>query len=121
MSVQTPQLEILKHADVAINHGGINTIDECVLAGVPMLVSCGGETDMAGNTARIVHHGIGLAADPERDTTDRILGRLDRLLVDDVFKHNLVRMGRAYRAYAENGVAEGVIDELLAGQRGSHP
>jgi UDP:flavonoid glycosyltransferase YjiC (YdhE family) len=116
-----PQPEVLEHADVAIVHGGINTIDECVLAGVPMLVSCGGETDMAGNTARVVHHGIGLAADPERDTANRILGRLDRLLVDDVFKQNLAQMGRAYRAYAEDGVAEGVIDELLAGQRGSHP
>jgi UDP:flavonoid glycosyltransferase YjiC (YdhE family) len=111
-----PQLEVLAHADAAVVHGGVNTIDECVLAGVPMLVSCGGETDMAGNTARIVHHGIGLAADPERDTTGRITERLDRLLDEPTFADKLSRMRRAYREYADNGVAEHVVGDLLAGR-----
>jgi UDP:flavonoid glycosyltransferase YjiC (YdhE family) len=109
-----PQLEVLAHANAAIVHGGINTADECVLAGVPMLVACGGETDMAGNTARVVHHGIGLAADPERDTPSRILGRLDRLLGDSTFADNLDEMRRVYRSYADKEVAERTVDELLA-------
>ena len=116
-----PQLEVLAHADAAVVHGGINTIDECVLAGVPMLVSCGGETDMAGNTARVVYHGIGLAADPEEDGTEQILDRLDRLLDDAVITGNLDRMGRAYRNYAERGEAERVVDDLLADRLGPNP
>jgi UDP:flavonoid glycosyltransferase YjiC (YdhE family) len=116
-----PQLEILAHADAAVVHGGINTIDECVLAGVPMLVACGGETDMAGNTARVVHHGLGLAADPDGDGTEQILGRLDRLLGDAAIRDNLDRMGRAYRAYGERGEAERAVDDLLAGRRGPRP
>ncbi|MEE4270338.1 MAG: nucleotide disphospho-sugar-binding domain-containing protein [Thermoanaerobaculales bacterium] len=116
-----PQLEVLSHADAAIVHGGINTIDECVLAGVPMLVVCGGETDMAGNTARVLHHGLGLAADPVGDGAVHILGRLDRLLGDAAIKENLDRMGLAYRTYAENGEVERVVDDLLGGRRGAPP
>lgn len=118
---RAPQLEILARADAAIVHGGINTIDECVLAGVPMLTSCGGETDMAGNTVRVVHHGIGLAADPERDTTGRILDRLDRLLGDLSIAGNLSRMGALYRAYSEEEVAQRAVDRLLFGGRGPSP
>ena len=61
-----PQLDVLRHADGCVTHGGINTLDECVLNLVPMLVYCGFETDMAGNTGRVVHHGIGLAGDRDR-------------------------------------------------------
>ena len=113
-----PQLEVLTHADAAIVHGGINTIDECVLAGVPMLVTCGGETDMAGNTARVVHHGLGVAGDPDGDDADRILARIQQLLDDDAFGGNVNRMRLAYRAYADRGVAERAVDELLAGRGG---
>jgi UDP:flavonoid glycosyltransferase YjiC (YdhE family) len=67
-----PQLEVLEHADAAVTHGGINTLDECVLAGVPILVYCGHETDMAGNTARVVHHGIGIAGDRRKDSAQTI-------------------------------------------------
>lgn len=33
-----PQLEILRRADVAVFHGGFNTLRECMVCGVPMLV-----------------------------------------------------------------------------------
>ena len=33
-----PQVQVLQHADVAVTHGGISTVDECVLSGVPTLV-----------------------------------------------------------------------------------
>ena len=62
-----PQVDVLRQADVAVTHGGIGTVDECVSSGVPVLVYCGWETDMAGTTARVLHHGIGLAGDRRRD------------------------------------------------------
>jgi MGT family glycosyltransferase len=113
-----PQLEVLARADAAIVHGGISTVDECVLAGVPMLVVCGGHTDMRGNMARVVHHGIGLAADPARDTPDRILQSLDRLVSEDSFADRLDQMGRAYRRYGTQRVAERVVEELLVDHPG---
>jgi UDP:flavonoid glycosyltransferase YjiC (YdhE family) len=108
-----PQLDVLKHADVAVTHGGINTIDECVLNGVPALVYCGSETDMAGTTARVVHHGIGIAGDRRRDETADIRAHIDRLLRDPRFGQNVRRLQRCYATYAEQRVAERAVASLL--------
>jgi UDP:flavonoid glycosyltransferase YjiC (YdhE family) len=108
-----PQLRVLDHADVMVTHGGINSIDECVLNGVPALVYCGFQTDMGGATARLVYHGLGLGGDP-RDSTADIRARVDRLLQEPSFHMNLERFGRAYRAYREGQVAERAVEHLLA-------
>ena len=109
-----PQLEVLQHADVAVTHGGINTIDECVLSGVPMLVYCGFETDMAGNTSRVVHHGIGIAGDRQRDRTEDIGEQIDRLLREPRFRNRVSRLRESYTAYSEHRVAEQTVDTFLA-------
>jgi len=108
-----PQLSVLKHADVAVTHGGISSVDECVLNEVPMLVYCGLETDMAGTTARLVHHGIGIAGDRPRDTTPVIREHIDRLLREPGFGDNLGRLRRQYLAYADDRVAERAVASLL--------
>jgi zeaxanthin glucosyltransferase len=108
-----PQIEVLRDADVAVIHGGINTVDECVLSGVPMLVYCGFETDMGGTTARVAHHGLGLIGDRRRDTSPVIHNRIDRLLNDPRFRRNVERLRKPYLAYRTNRVAEGVIASLL--------
>ena len=72
-----------------------------------MLVYCGHETDMAGNTARVVHHGIGLAGDPETrhhgddPRPDRPAARRAALREQPESS-----CGDVYAAYAENRVAE---------------
>ena len=108
-----PQLTVLRHADVVVTHGGINTVDECVLQGVPMLVYCGFQTDMAGTTARVVHHGIGIAGDRRKDSTRIMREQIERLLHEPYFRINLARLRRQYQAYAENRVAEAVVESLL--------
>jgi len=110
-----PQVHVLRHADVAVTHGGVSTIDECVLSGVPTLVYCGWETDMAGTTARVVHHGIGIAGNRQRDRTTDIRAHVDRLLVEPGFRERVRRLQGLYAAYAENRVAERAVDALLEG------
>lgn len=107
-----PQLEVLRHADVAIVHGGIHTVDESVLAGVPQLVSCGWKTDMAGNTARIVFHGLGLEL-RANDGPEEIRRHLDRLLDEESFRATARRFGDAYRRYAERGATQRAVERLL--------
>jgi UDP:flavonoid glycosyltransferase YjiC (YdhE family) len=111
----TPQTQVLQHADVMVTHGGINTLDECVTYGVPMLVYRGGETDMAGNAARVVYHGLGIAGDGRRDGVDDIRHHLDRLLHNSEFADNVEHMRRRYRAYIQDRVAERTVDLLLGG------
>ena len=110
-----PQLRVLQHADVAVTHGGINTLDECVLHEVPMLVYCGFETDMAGNTARVEHHGIGIAGDSSRDTREEMGLRLEALLHQPTYHDRVGRLRRAYISYAENRVAERVVESMIEG------
>ncbi|MEE4174538.1 MAG: glycosyltransferase [Xanthomonadales bacterium] len=112
-----PQLEVLPHCDVAVVHGGINTIDECVLARVPMLVCNGRETDMPGNQARVVHHGLGLAADPGRDGPPQIRRALEQLQGDSRFVEALERQAEAYERYERDRMAERAIENLLDSAR----
>jgi UDP:flavonoid glycosyltransferase YjiC (YdhE family) len=109
-----PQLHVLRHTDVAVTHGGINTIDECVTNRIPVLVYCGRHTDMAGTTSRVVYHGIGIAGDGRRDGPEEILTHLDRLLEAPEFRRRVLDLERQYRAYTDGRVAERVIESLLA-------
>jgi UDP:flavonoid glycosyltransferase YjiC (YdhE family) len=109
-----PQLEALRYADAAIHHGGINTVDECIVHGVPMLVYCGFETDMPGTTARLVHHGLGLAGDRARDTPARIAARIDRVLTDASLGDAIARFRATYARYVSDRVAERAVASLLS-------
>jgi UDP:flavonoid glycosyltransferase YjiC (YdhE family) len=108
-----PQVEVLRHADVAVVHGGTNTADECVLAGVPMLVYCGHQTDMAGTTARIAFHGLGVGG-RRGDSAKQISAHVTRLLSEPGFAERLGRFQLAYRRYQVERVAERTVDDLLA-------
>ncbi len=108
-----PQLEVLRHADVAVTHGGINTIDECVLSGVPMLIYCGHHTDMAGNTSRVEHHQLGIAGDRQRDSSQAIGEQIERLLKEPRFARNVQQLCTRYAAYSEDRVAERAVERLL--------
>ena len=108
-----PQMSVLSNADVVVTHGGISTVDECILSGVPLLVYCGFETDMGGTTARVVHHGIGIAGDRRRDGSRVIREHIDRLVDEPHFATNLSRLRQRYAAYVENRVAEQVVESLL--------
>ena len=72
------QLQVLKHADCAINNGGINSINECIHFGVPMLVYSLNRFDQNGNAARIDYHHLGMIGDIVKDKA---------LKYETVFKH----------------------------------
>ncbi|QBR71361.1 hypothetical protein CU048_08795 [Beijerinckiaceae bacterium] len=54
-----PQIGLLKRASVMITHGGANTVKECILLGVPMVIfPLGG--DHPGIAARAIYHGLAM-------------------------------------------------------------
>ena len=113
-----PQPDVLRLADAVITHGGIHTIDESLMRDVPLVVLPGGETDMAGNAARVAHHGVGLVADPRRATGVEVRDHVDRVLVDPAIARNVERLGRTLRSYGERRIAEEAVADLLAGRWG---
>lgn len=78
-----PQLQVLKNADLMITHGGANSITECILSGVPMLVYPGtNQIDQTGNAARVVYHGVGLKGSLARETTSQISAKVLKIVMN---------------------------------------
>lgn len=86
-----PQLKMLDHADLMINHGGINSIMECISKEVPMLVyPLNAAFDQKGNAARVVHHKLGLRGKIKGDSYKMISCKIDHILDNQhIFKQNL--------------------------------
>lgn len=112
-----PMLRVLKQVDAAVVHGGINTVDECILMGVPMLVYDAGYLDMPGTTARVVYHELGVAGDRKKDDPATIAKNLERVLDDPVIRENVTRMQESYLGYARDRRLENLIEELLTKKR----
>jgi zeaxanthin glucosyltransferase len=88
-----PQLEVLKHADLFITHGGLNSIKEAVHAEIPMLAyPVHHEFDPNGNTARLVYHGLGLDGEAETDSIEEIRSKIQALLQNPQYKTKIQTM-----------------------------
>ncbi|CAD6874522.1 nucleotide disphospho-sugar-binding domain-containing protein [Methylomonas fluvii] len=66
-----PQLNVLKKTAIMINHGGTNTIKECILFGVPMIVFPLA-FDHYGNAARVAYQGLGLKGNMSKLTSSKL-------------------------------------------------
>ena len=108
-----PQLETLAHADVAIHHAGISSVNECLAAGVPMVVYPFAFLDQPGNAARVDYHGLGEVGDRESDTSEAIEGRIERLLSASGPRDVARRMQAVVDGYQRQHRALSAIEELL--------
>ena len=108
-----PQLQVIQHADVAITHGGITSINEYIAGGLPMLVCSTGHVDQDGCAARIRHHGLGLVADPDDWSQRSIESQLKQLLKDDEMKQRVNKMRETFLEYKRQGRAVQVIEHAL--------
>lgn len=110
-----PQREVLAHADLAIHHAGISSVNECVSAGVPMVVYPFEFLDQPGNAARVAFHGLGDVGSRTADSVDRIRRRIQAVLEDEGYAERItVKRGELAR-YAEEDRALRTVEKLLAG------
>lgn len=105
------QIEVLKHADCSINHGGIHTINECLHFGVPMLIYSGKRFDQNGCAARVDYHGLGIMADKDSDDHRKIQKRITEILENPAYKSKVNEI-RSKIAKAENKLVK-VVEDLL--------
>lgn len=103
---RVPQLELLAKTDIMINHGGLNSVTECILTGVPMLV-CPGERylDQYGNAGRIKYHKIGLQGSLN-DSANDILSKVTLLLNNPIYKTNILNLKN--KIQMEDSSAKGI-------------
>lgn len=78
---KVPQVALLEHCDVVINHGGMNTVYECVMAEKPMVVfPLSMDWDQNGCAARVVYHNIGVKGIIRRATSKSIETLLKKVI-----------------------------------------
>ncbi|MGZ3097098.1 macrolide family glycosyltransferase [Streptomyces sp. H72] len=76
-----PQLEVLDRAALFVTHGGMNSVNEAMFAGVPLLVVPQG-ADQPMVARRVVELGAGLSIRTENVTEDSVRAVARRLLED---------------------------------------
>jgi MGT family glycosyltransferase len=106
-----PQIEILRRARVAITHGGLGTVKECIFFGVPMVVFPLSH-DQPDNARRVVHHQLGARGDLGAFSPESIYGLVESADAPAVHA-NLERMRQRFLAVEESQVACRLIEEAL--------
>ena len=115
-----PQLQVIAQAKVAITHGGVTSINECVALGVPMLVFSTGHVDQDGCAARVQYHGLGLVAERRGSSIESIANHLSQLLNDGQIRANIGRMQDIFSRYREERRAVRTVEEQLSKKSQSH-
>lgn len=113
---EVPQTDLLRYCDVAITNGGINTITECIMLGVPMLVyPLSMKWDQPGNSAKVVYHQIGLRGSTDRDSISTIGEKLGRMRNQtDLFKRNLLKLKTKFESNNQSLKSVEIIESLLS-------
>ena len=88
---QVPQRQLLNRVDIMINHGGINSIKECLRAHVPMIVyPLSLKWDQPGCAARVAYHKLGVIGNMRKDNQKAIAANI-RFLIEHLaeYKNNI--------------------------------
>ena len=96
-----PQLKVLAHADVCVNHGGINSINECLHFAVPMVIYSLKYTDENGNAARMAYHGLAILGDKDQDDMALIRKNINAVLADPKYRKKVSEYHRIYENYGQ--------------------
>ncbi len=82
-----PQLKILQKVDASISHGGMNSVNESLYFGVP-LVMIPLLNEQVINSSRVQELGAGIMLDKNHVNPDTLTQAIQKVLTDDNFKKN---------------------------------
>jgi len=107
-----PQLEVLKLATIAVIHGGLGSVKECIYFGVPMLVVPMGR-DQFDNASRIEHHQIGSSLGIDNITVPIVTDKLIELLRSNEIRENILQMQHVFQEMDEQKNEVKLVQSLL--------
>lgn len=112
---QAPHRALFPQAAAVVFHGGIGTLSQAMLAGVPSLIVPHAH-DQPDNAMRAARLGIALVVRAHRYRADRAAGNLDRLLGEPAWRERATEV--AERIQAEDGVGRACesIERVLDGR-----
>jgi MGT family glycosyltransferase len=109
-----PQLDLLQKVDLFITHGGMNSVNEALYYGVPLII-VPRQIEQALNGRQVARHGAGvvLADSPPYGRLDPGLLRrtVDRIFADPAYRDNA---GRLSRSFHEAGGYERAASVILS-------
>jgi UDP:flavonoid glycosyltransferase YjiC (YdhE family) len=90
-----PQVEVLKKASAAITHAGCSSLKECAMTGTPMIV-LPWNNDGYGNSARVLHHALGVRLDIETVSPELLHGALVHVTTNPAIQSAVRAMREAF-------------------------
>ena len=109
---RVPQLRILAKAKVLITHGGLSTIKEALLLGIPMIVFAS-VTDQPMNAARLAYHGLGLTGDMATVTASEVRALIERVMQTD-FRERVLAFQQLLQKLDTAEMDVNIVEALLA-------
>ena len=107
-----PQIEVLKRASLMITHGGLNSVKECILLGVPMVVFPLA-VDQFKNADCVSHHRLGLKGSIENVSEGLIRSLIDEVDGNPLFRRGIETMRDIFIRAEGLGPAITIIEEAL--------
>jgi zeaxanthin glucosyltransferase len=106
-----PQLELLQKATLTITHAGMNTVLESLSNGVPM-VAIPIANDQPGVAARVAWTGTGEVITLPKLTSSRLQGAIKKVLTEDSYKQNAVKLQTAIRLAGGVSRAADIVERV---------
>jgi len=109
------QAHILPKCDLMINHGGMNSIMECIRHGVPQLVyPLSLKWDQNGNSARVQYHKLGLRGKLRNELVNDIIAKINFIVKNkNFYKEKLTKLNEAIdKRYTDKEVIS-IINSLM--------
>jgi MGT family glycosyltransferase len=106
-----PQLRLLDRAAVAVTHGGINTVNECLERGCPMIVMpLGKEQPLQAELVR--RAGAGTTLDPMSFTDEECRDSVLAMIADGPYRERARIIRDSYRATDSSAVVCAALERL---------
>lgn len=111
-----PQLAVLKRARLMVTHGGLGSVKECIVHGVPMIVFPLA-VDQHDNAVRVEHHGLGLRGNIRDVSPARLLMLIDALLRNPDHRPRLAAMRARFEVIERGTRGADLAEEAIAQSR----
>jgi len=116
---RVPQLDVLRNCDLMITHGGMNSIKECILVGVPLLVFPGAaDLDQEGNAARVIYHRLGRRGHMRSDSSSEIRRKVESVLTEPAYRARVADMQKHVMASHAYLKGPEIVEDAFWGERG---
>lgn len=106
-----PQSSILKFVDLAIIHGGLGSIKECIVNGIPMIITPLGR-DQMDNAKRVEHHSLGINM-KDRNNIEALADKIDYLAHNNKIKSNIKIMQQRFLELEKKKIEVSFIHSLI--------